>query len=374
MKIIQLVSSVYPMDIGGVEMHVYNLSQELVKKGHRVEILTKGGRYTIKINGELVLAERMSIAKIFKYLLTRNYDVIHIHNWGIIPLGILRNESALFICKLRKKKIVMTPHGFPDIISSMATKNVRAKAFLIFSKFMLKMIDKFICVFPQQETTLHLKFGIPKTKIIFIPNGIPDSAFKQYDPKDFLEKYALNGKRILCYVGRIDPNKRLSDVIEVMHKLHKKIDDLLLIIIGPDGGDMYNLLGLVDRYNLKNTILLGELNEREKYQALSAADIFVSPSSSEAFGISTCEAMAQGVPVISAGNMGAKYLLSAGKYGLLYEIGDIDGLLEKILCLLDSSGKAKKIGEKGRKRATEFEWSKIVGKVEKNYENVFWGK
>ncbi|HJH26344.1 MAG TPA: hypothetical protein C5S37_06095, partial [Methanophagales archaeon] len=365
MKIIQLVSSVYPIAIGGVEMHVYNLSQELVRKGHQVEILTKKGRYTISINRELILAEKMSIIKILKYLLTKNYDIVHIHNWGIMPFGIFKNESAFFICKLRKKKIVMTPHGFPDIISSRAMNNIRAKAFLIFSKLMLKMIDKFICVFPQQETTLHLKFGIHKTKIIFIPNGIPDSAFKQYDPKDFLENYALNGKRILCYVGRIVPNKRLSDVIEVMHKLNKKIDDLLLIIIGPDGGGMSNLLGLIDKYGLKNTVLLGELNERKKYQVLSVAHIFVSPSSSEAFGISTCEAMAQGVPVISANNLGAKYLLSDGEYGLLYEIGDIDSLLEEILCLLDSPEKAKKMGEKGRERATKFRWSKIAGEIEK---------
>ena len=368
MKIIQLVSSVYPIDIGGVEMHVYNLSQELVKKGHQVEILTKRGRYTTNVNGELVLIEGMSIAKILKYLFkTKNYDVVHIHTWGSIPLGIIRNESALFICKLRKKKIVMTPHGFPDIISSMAEKSINAKIFLFFSKFIFKIIDKFICVHPQQEKILHSSFDIPKDKIVFIPNGVSDLAFEQHNSKDFVEKHKLNGKRILCFVGRLAPNKRLSDAIEVMNELSKKVDNLSLLIIGPDGGNMLNLLNLINKYNLKNVMLLGELNEKEKYEALNCVEIFITPSASEAFGISTCEAMAQGIPVISAKNQGAKYLLSNGEFGLLFEIGNLKELSEKILYLLNNPKDAKNFGGVGEKRAEEFNWNKIINSIEKIY-------
>jgi len=368
MKVFQIVSSVYPINIGGVEVHVYNLSKELVKRGFSVEILTKNGVYAIK-NEELVLIEKCRYFKILKYLLLKDYDLVHIHNWGAMPLGLVKNEIALLICKLRKKKIVITPHGFPEIISSTAKKSIKARIFLIFSKFIFTLIDKFVCVHPQQEETLNSNFSISKDKMVVIPNGISELAFEQHNPMNFVNKYKLNGKRILCYIGRLAPNKRLSDAIEVMSKLKRK-DNISLVIIGPDGGDMANLLNLIDKYNLKNVILLGELNEKEKYQALSAADIFLSTSSSEAFGISTCEAMAQGVPVISANNIGAKYLLNEGKYGSLYEIGDTNSLLEKILYFLENPKKAKRMGEKGRKRTTKFKWSKIVGEVEKVYKEL----
>ena len=42
MKVFQIVSSVYPINIGGVEVHVYNLSKELVKRGYKAEPIQRG--------------------------------------------------------------------------------------------------------------------------------------------------------------------------------------------------------------------------------------------------------------------------------------------------------------------------------------------
>jgi glycosyltransferase involved in cell wall biosynthesis len=369
MKIVQLAPSVYPVDIGGIENHVYNLSHELVKKGCELEILTNKGRYDICISGDLVLKEKMSMHRFLKYLLTQKFDIIHIHGLGT-SFKIIRTISALLISRLRMKRVVFTPHGSIDMIVSSSRRDIKSRLFVKFLKCFFKSA-KFICVNPWQK---FLLYGIiPKENVLFIPNGIPDSAFSNTSNNysSFIEKYGLHNKRIICYVGRLIPSKRVSDMIYVMDKIRNQygMKNVHFIIAGPaESGYVFALRNMVNKHECKDCVtFLGKISENEKYQLLGCTEIFVSPSSWEAFGISLCEAMAKGIPVVSADNIGARYLLGRGKYGLLYDIGNVNQLLEKILYLLDNPREAKRIGNEGRKRATLFKWSRVVNEVERVY-------
>jgi len=73
--------------------------------------------------------------------------------------------------------------------------------------------------------------------------------------------------------------------------------------------------------------------------------------------------MAHGVAVIGADNPGAKYVLE-GNCGLLYNIGDQEQLRRKVLFLLDNEESRKKLAERGKNRAREFEWKKVAKNVE----------
>ena len=268
-----------------------------------------------------------------------------------------------------------TPHGTLDVLSkpipSARRSKFAMKMYLHFLKHItLKLIDKLIAVNPYQVKLMEI-LGIPKSKIRLIPNAIPSYIFDCGDGKSFINRYRLQGKKILLYIGRLTPRKRISDLLEILPKVTEIYGDITLVIIGPDGGSLEELMYMTQKLNIEGYVLFtGSVTEKEKIDALNAADIFINPSEYEAFGIATLEAMAQGKPVISADNEGAKYLLENGKYGLLYRTGDKEQLFEKILYLLDNPKIAKEIGRKGKERASEFKWENVAKEVEKVYEEL----
>lgn len=366
-KIIQLAPSVFPIAMGGIEKHVYDLSRALVCQGHQVKVFTRDGKYKIELNGEVTLTEKGSAIGILRSLLVEDYDILHLQGIG---LGLFADVLTLSIIKLRGKKLICTPHGAFERVNVLAETRLKYKIYRKLTKVLpLKLIDSFICVYPNQKDLLYNTFGIPKDKITFIPNAIPEQAFNSVNSTPFIMKHNLQGKQIICFIGRLHPLKRVSDIIEIMPRLCSICPQkVILLIVGPDGGDKGNIINLIHKLNIESSIrLLGSISDEGKIQALNAASIFVTASSHEAFGISTAEAMAQGVPVVSASNQGARFLLDEARYGLLYEIGDKNQLLEKILYLLNNPEKAKKLGEKGKERAREFNLEEVVRRVEMAY-------
>jgi len=372
MRVIQCVNSVYPQTIGGIETHVYHLSKYLAERGHHVKIITKKGVFEITREGKL----KFSNVGIINYLLHANYDLIHMHGWGSLGLGIPFNELTLIISKLKRKSVVCTPHGFVDVLFSLVRNKKcsfsihRARALFysaLVKSFSFRKIDKFVATYPNQRLLIRF-FGADSKAIYHVPPGVPEDAYAKVDPTPFLKKYGLFDRKILGYMGRLDPHKRLADLIYAVQRIRREFRDIICLIIGPYAGDEQNLRRIIQEFNLKeHVIMTGEIDESEKYMALGAIDIFVSPSSHEVFGIALCEAMAQGKPVISANNQGARFLLADGKYGLLYPIGDIEQLVKQIRHLLLNLEFATKMGNMARRRAEEFSWRKIIQKFEEIY-------
>jgi len=219
-------------------------------------------------------------------------------------------------------------------------------------------------VYPKQ-CEIFEGLGVPKRKICFIPNGIAREYFQIYDDKAFREKFNIGKRKIITFIGRLTPHKRVEDLIRAIGKIIRKYKDLVVVIAGPDKGALYSIKNLVNELGINPyVLLLGEINEKEKHELLDSTDIFVNPSSYEAFGLAVAEAMAKGIPVISADNPGAKYLLDDGKCGLLYKTGDVEELSDKILYLITNSDAGKRIGECCRVRALEFSWERIAESIE----------
>jgi len=381
MKVLQVTEEIYPNRLGGVGKHVYDLSVELINNGIDVKILVKNLQKNSEVSDEVQLANNhekversiikyTSLSDFYRLISTYRFDVVHFHQLGPRPLGYLQNDIAQFLAKKKGFKIVNTPHGafdvlvHPPCVESTRYPKLAMDLYLYhLTKISLKWVDKLIAVNPHQVKIMEI-LGIPKRKIELVPNGIQDYYFEPGDKDLFLSKYNLQDKRILLYVGRVAPRKRVSEIIEILPNIIKKHEDVVLVVIGPDKGSLRELQELTQKLELKRYILfLGAVSEKEKIDALASAYLFINPSEYEAFGITVLEAMAQGTPVISSDNEGAKYLLENGKYGLLYPIGNKEELSRRILSLLDDERKAKEFANKGRKRAEEFKWKNIADKL-----------
>ena len=135
-----------------------------------------------------------------------------------------------------------------------------------------------------------------------------------------------------------------------------------------DGPERKNIEELSRELNTEiNTRFLGKQEAVE--ELLSVADLFLMPSEKESFGLAALEAMACEVPVISSNAGGLPELNIQGKTGFLSEIGDIDGMIEKALHVLDDKN-LPTFKKNALERAKEFDISNILPLYEEFYDEV----
>ena len=164
---------------------------------------------------------------------------------------------------------------------------------------------------------------MPHSRSAILPNCIDMAAFG-IRPKDpvLARRLALEGKRVILTVGRLDSRERYKGHDEVMDALAVLVEehpDLVYLIVG-DGDDVPRLkqkavsMGLADR-----VVFAGFVSESDKHAYYSLADAFVMPGRGEGFGIVYLEAMASGLPVVASMKDGSKEALRDGSLGLLVD-------------------------------------------------------
>jgi glycosyltransferase involved in cell wall biosynthesis len=176
--------------------------------------------------------------------------------------------------------------------------------------------------------------------------GLPDGAF------------------VLVTVGRIVPRKATVRLIQALHASGVKNAHLLIVGEGPDAPAVRAAAaeaGLSDRVHL-----LGQVPEERKYQALSVADVFVSTSQHEGFGLVFLEAMAFGLPIICFDHGGQTDFLVDGETGCLLPLNDQDRFARSIVRLQDA-GVRREMAANNRRLVEDY----FIDKCADRYESVF---
>lgn len=125
--------------------------------------------------------------------------------------------------------------------------------------------------------------GDPKTEIASFWRQFPD----------------LVGHRILLFLSRLHEKKGCDLLLRAFAAVHKIDPSLQLVMAGPDGGALGQLVHQSRALGIENRVSwLGMLNGEVKWGALRCADAFVLPSHSENFGVAVVEALACGTPVL----------------------------------------------------------------------------
>jgi glycosyltransferase involved in cell wall biosynthesis len=139
--------------------------------------------------------------------------------------------------------------------------------------------------------------------VAVIPNPVSaPPILTDVDSQGFLKRHGIPYvKRIVLYVGRLHPIKGLERLFSAWSSLNQFREDWELVIAGPDENDyMATLVSQVKSLGCQeNVTFTGALSEREKWEALKAANLFVMPSDLESFGSAIGEAMLAGLPVVT---------------------------------------------------------------------------
>jgi glycosyltransferase involved in cell wall biosynthesis len=160
-------------------------------------------------------------------------------------------------------------------------------------------------------------------------------------------------------------------LIEAMAGAQRPDTHLLIVGDGPDAGAVRGAaanLGLSERVHL-----LGQVPEVRKYQALAVADVFISATQHEGFGLVFLEAMAYGLPVICYDHGGQTDFLVDGETGHLVPLNDLDRLTRSLVNLHDQPAVRAAMGEHNRRCVENYFIDTCANRYEALFQEVIGG-
>jgi teichuronic acid biosynthesis glycosyltransferase TuaC len=190
------------------------------------------------------------------------------------------------------------------------------------------------------------------------------SKFKPDDKISLKKQLKLDANiKIILYVGRLDKLKGVDYLLKAIYGLKIKygtsefFKNLKVVIIGK-GPELINLQKLSEELNLQDIVTYkGELRVKDLEDWYAVADLFILPSFSEGKPVVIYEAMSSECAVIATNVGGIPDQVKDNHTGLLLEPGDIDTLINKIKYLLENEDVMQIMGENGRKRIINENWT-----------------
>jgi len=279
------------------------------------------------------------------------FDVLHVHS--PFSVGLL----AYFAARAKHIPLIYTNHlSVMDYTHYLKigwqTRPVQSAA-RWFSHASANLSDQIIV--PSKKFDRLLREQKVHRPIHVIPNGIDLANFyRASQPGLFRQQLGLGAdQRMLLFVGRVDPEKRIDLVIDMFARLAAQYTDIHLVIAGDGGarpkleiqaqtcgyGDRIHFLGMVNRSNLPNL--------------LHEADLFVSASTSETQCLAMVEAIAAGLPVAAVWDEAFEDILVDGVNGYAAP-RDVEAFCAIVRKLLDDPGQCKIFGQKSMELSRKF--------------------
>ncbi len=191
-----------------------------------------------------------------------------------------------------------------------------------------------------------------------------------------IEPYAKarSAKRVkgrIMFLGRPEPRKGLTVLLEAFEELRARIPGATLTLVGTSEEQLRALfprktLDLAQK--LEGVKALGSLGEHDKIEQMAQAEVMCAPSlGGESFGIVLTEGMAAGLPIIASDIRGYRAVLAEGANGVLVPPGDAKSLANALFNTLSDSGLRQRLTEDGIKRAQRYSWDNVLSQIEDAY-------
>ena len=169
---------------------------------------------------------------------------------------------------------------------------------------------------------------------------------------------------VIGYLGRIVIEKGLDVFADTVHELERRGIPHRVLIIGEGPARSWF------EQQLPGATFLGEQTGAELARALASSDLLFNPSTTEAFGNVTLEAMACGLPVAAAISTGAASIVRDGLTGVLVTPGEVDEFADAIEAYIRDPELRRRHGEAGLAVAQTMDWDVINSAVIRSYERA----
>jgi starch synthase len=219
---------------------------------------------------------------------------------------------------------------------------------------------------------------ISPERVRVIRNGIDTDEYRPDPDTDVLERYGVDRTRpYVIFVGRITRQKGVPVLLRAASGLIPEAQLVLLAGAADTPEQLAEVTELVDglRTTRSGVFWIPEmLPKPEVIQLLTHATVFAIPSVYEPLGIVNLEAMACGTAVVGSRTGGIPEVVADGETGLLVPPGEPGPLADALNVVLRDPGRARAMGEAGRKRAVaEFGWPAIAAQTADLYAELVHG-
>ena len=351
---------------GGVQSHVGDLAQYLIRQGHFVSVLapaideenlpdyvTSAGRpIAIPYNGAVarVLFGPIAFSRVRQWIANGNFDVLHLHEPAIPSISLLA-------CWAAEGPMVGTFHA--------AAK--RQKVTFAVAPILEPVIEKLTARIAVSEAARETLTEHLETDAIVVPNGIYADLYR-----DGVTDQRWTGNT-LGFIGRFEEKRKGLDVlVAALPSIIAKFPDLKVFVAGP--GDAQEVLKEIDPHLHSRFEFLGRISESEKANFLASVGLYIAPNTGgESFGIILAEALAGGASVVASDIPAFDSLLGHGAYGTLFASEDSQDLAKKVIALLGDEEGRRAIAQRGKKYAQEFDWDVVAEKIYDVYEMAMVG-
>ena len=282
-------------------------------------------------------------------------DVVHVHAGGWVSLI----RKALYLKEARLAgRVVLHAHGSNDLEQFHDRDRLRA-AWL---ERVFRGADAVVVVSRHMQARMREWLGAEfPVHLVYNPVNVRD-----FDACLSRAPSPRRGRRrpTLLFMGWMLEFKGIFDLLDVLPRVLQSVPDALFRF-GGDGADMDRMRAEVARRGLEESVeLLGWITGQQKMHAFTAADVFCLPSHSEGLPITIIEAMSAGLPVVATRISGIPEEVIEGETGLLYALGDLDGLADAISRLLSDAALRAEMGGAGRRRVEAvFDRDVVAGQL-----------
>ena len=379
MKIL-IATDCYKFNTGGITASVLALCNGLRRKGHEVKVLSPsnsqksfrdGDDYFIKsVPAFYYPGQRIAFLvhnPLLKELELWRPDVIHIQTEGLVCF------AAKSISRKCNAPIIMTCHtDYAHFVFGRLRYFTLIKAFMReIGKYLYR--DAVKVIVPSQKAGNFAFLHSVKERMTVISNGIELEKYQKAlsSSEKLLLRQSLGidvGMKVMVSVSRLSKEKNISELIEFLPLLLKKMPDIKLLLVG-DGPSKSQLEKQVKKLNISdNIVFAGSKPAEDVWRYYNISDIFVSASTFEVHSMSCLEALAQGLPLLCRADDALKGVLEHSQNGMIYH--SEEEFSEFAFRMLSDERISKNMRQKSLEKAEEFSSDAFASSVMRLYEDA----
>jgi glycogen synthase len=279
-----------------------------------------------------------------------DFDVVHAHDWMTYPAGeaVSRQNNRPLVVHVHSTEFDRSGEHVNQAVYDIERKGMHAAA-------------KVITVSNLTKDTVVKRYGVPADKVEVVYNAVEHNG-------DGVCHIPVEKKdKIVLFLGRITMQKGPEYFLAAAKKVLQVVDNVKFVMAG--SGDMMNkIIELAASMGIGNKVLFtGFLTGEDVNRAYKMADLYVMPSVSEPFGISSLEAMNRNVPVLMSKQSGISEVVT---HALKVDFWDIDEMANKMIAVLKRPQLKTTLSKNGFHESNKFNWEDSAAKIKNIYEEV----
>ena len=371
---IGMMADTYKPYVSGVTNYIDLNKRALENAGHEVYVFTFGDPDHKNEEPRVILNPGLPLADTGFYLslryktaskkLLQTMDVVHVHH------PFLSGRLALSYCQPAHIPIIFTNHTRYEIIAHarmpLMPEGVSQGLLQAYMPDFCDEMDLVISPSYSMEKIMR-QYGV-ECHIEVVPNGIDLKNFHNAEPLSRADFGFEEDNILLVYAGRIAPEKNLELLFQAFAGVTHVFPDVHLLIVGGGQKDYQDEVSqLPGDLDIQDRVRFVGMIPYEKLPSyLAMCDVFVTPSVSETFGMSTVEAMGTGLPAIGIHSPGASDIIEHGKTGYLAQdsVASLTAMLTYSCINRDS---LKKMGAAASEASNHYSIERTTGIMLEHY-------